>query len=162
MANPLPLILAAGAAIVLLGGKKKPPPAPTEKPEPAPTERPEPPPSPELPSPEPDEPPNLNSTASTGAPTGYGTTSSGLRRDRLGSHAWRITFDESGYHAKILVTATRFSPVQEELGTAATENGARKILSDTFNQRLLARYPNEKAKSDPHQIATIMLSTRLT
>jgi hypothetical protein len=154
MASPLPLILAAAAAVLVLGGKKKStsnsgkpvaPPQPVPDTIPSQTEEQE------------DEPPPPN----LGSSSAYGTVSSGLRRDRLGSHAWRITSSEDGYRARLLVTSSRFSPVKEELGIVASENAARRLLSDELNKRLLAKYPNEKAKSDPPQLATIVKSSRI-
>jgi hypothetical protein len=152
MASPLPLILAAAAAVLVLGGKKKStsnsgkpvaPPQPVPDTLPSQTDQ------------DDEAPPNLGSSSA------YGTVSSGLRRDRLGSHAWRITSSEDGYHARLLVTNSRFSPVKEELGIVASENAARRLLSDELNKRLLAKYPNEKAKSDPHQLATIVPGLKL-
>jgi hypothetical protein len=84
-----------------------------------------------------------------GSSTSTGRVASGIRSDKLGQHAWSVFQDSKGYHARIMVTHSQFSPVKEEIGISTTKSGALKLLSDEFNKRLLAKYPNEKAKSDP-------------
>ena len=79
----------------------------------------------------------------------YGAVASGMRGDRRGQHAWRVSYQADGYHAEILVYHHRFSPVQEEVGVAASARGARKLLRDNFNELLLERYPDQEPKNDP-------------
>ncbi len=89
---------------------------------------------------------------------GYGTVASGVRKDRLGPHPWRVRFEEDGYHAQIMVYAGRFSPISYEVGIAATLSAAKKLLSDEFNDLLLAKYPNEQPKLDPMTLLTATAS----
>lgn len=149
MAAPLlPLILAGGAALVLLGGKKKKTTAAPREPEPEDHGDEE-----EVdegagPSPEP--------TDEEGP--GYGIVASGVRRDKRGAFPWRIKYDAEGYHAQILISANRFSPVQEEVGVAASLKAAKGLLRDRFNELLLEKYPNEQAKNDPADVVVATVS----
>lgn len=93
------------------------------------------------------------------APATAGKVASGVRTDRLGHHAWSVFYDPksavwndkpvAGYRARIMSNSGPGASVKEEVGVSPTKFGAYRILSDEFNARLLAKYPNEKRKSDP-------------
>jgi len=152
MANsPLPLLIAGGAALLLLGGKKKK--ATTAA---APSE-------PEFEEPEFEDPedtgeeemdqgdgPEPPQTQAEGP--GYGSVASGIRKDKRGHHAWRIKYDADGYHALLMVTNHRYSPVADEAGVAASVKAAKGLLRDYFNELLIEKYPNEQPKNDPSDV----------
>lgn len=150
MSDKLPLILAAGAAIVLLGGKKskKKAGSSSAKVEPMPGPDPGQPPLP--PSEEAPPAPDMPDVGSSGESVGPERVASGIRKDRRGHFAWRIVRDADSYLAQELISNHRLSPVQAEIGVSDSENGARAILRDYYNESLIKRYPNEKPKDDPH------------
>jgi hypothetical protein len=67
----------------------------------------------------------------------YGKVARGLRKDHIGSHAWRINYEEDGYHAQLMMNASNSSPMSEEIGVAASLRTAKELLRDHFNQALL-------------------------
>ena len=141
MANALPLLLAGGAALVLLGGKKKKKTTTTTEPSEPEVE--------EVPDEEVDEGEGPDPESSEEEGPGYGIVASGVRKDKRGHHAWRIRYQEDGYHAQTTMGLHKTSPVQEEVGIAASQAAAKKLLSDYFNELLLEKYPNEEPKNDP-------------
>ena len=80
---------------------------------------------------------------------GYGTVASGMRRDKRGAFSWRVKYDADGYHAQVLMGNSRFAPVQEEVGIAASASGAKDMLRERFNELLIDRYPDEEPLNDP-------------
>lgn len=87
--------------------------------------------------------------------TKSGKVASGIRKDKLGQKAWRIWRDGDKYLAQIMISSSQWSGVQEEVGSAASANGARSLLRDRFNSELLSKFPNEKPKIDPHDVFKI-------
>lgn len=87
-------------------------------------------------------------TPSLGSGTSQ-TVAKGIRKDRSGHHPWRIVHDSEGFRAQLMSGVDKFARKQEELGVAASEEAARAMLRDTFNERLIALYPNEPEKNDP-------------
>lgn len=131
-------LLVFGGALLLLGGKKKKKTTPTN-------------------GAEQDEPMDGDDVA---ADTGdgpevedeeeYGKVARGLRKDHIGSHAWRINYEEDGYHAQLMMNSSNSSPVAEEIGTTASLLSAKELLRDRFNQMLLdAGRTEADFKEDP-------------
>lgn len=131
-------LLVFGGALLLLGGKKKKKTTPTN-------------------GAEQDEPMDGDDDA---ADTGdgpevedeeeYGKVARGLRKDHIGSHAWRINYEEDGYHAQLMMNASNSSPMSEEIGVAASLRTAKELLRDHFNQALLdAGRTEDDFKDDP-------------
>lgn len=84
---------------------------------------------------------------------------SGIRRDKRGSHQWRIKYEEDGYHAQLLMGG-RMSPVTEEFGTAATLRAAKELIRDALNERLLsAGYKESDLTDEPAPRALILTGT---
>jgi hypothetical protein len=135
MKNALPLLVAGGAALLLMGGKKK-------KAASAPVE--------EEPMEADEEEVDEGEGPETEEGQEYGKVASGTRKDRRGSHPWRIAYEEDGYHAQLMGQGGRFAPMQEEIGIAATLKAAKEMLRDHFNQALLdAGYSEDDFKEDP-------------
>ena len=141
MKNPLPMIIAGTAALLLLGKKKKVPSSAidqgfdaeevdVEESEPLDRDR------------DSEELPRLGEVA-------YGVVDKGVRKDRRGHFPWQIYHDSDGYRARIMLDDSRFSPVQEEVGIAASSGVAKIMLKNRFNELLLSKYPSEKAQNDP-------------
>ncbi len=128
MKSALPLLVAGGAALLLMGGKKK---KSSEKP----VED-----SDEMDSDEmdsDDEEIDEGDGPDSNEDEGYGKVASGTRTDRLGGHGWRIMYDADGYHALLMVSPGNFSPVDTELGVAASLKAAKGLLRDHYNQAIL-------------------------
>jgi len=138
MKKALPLILVAGGAALFMGGKKK----KTTTSAPAPEE---------------EEPPVTGDDEETdegdGPETeddGYGKVANGVRKDRIGSHPWRIMHEEDGFHAQLMTAAGRFAAIQSEIGTAASLKAAKELLRDHFNEAILnAGYSEDDFLDDP-------------
>jgi len=138
--NPTLLLLLAGGAAIALGGKKK---------------------KPYKPSPPPELEPEIEGafeegvvdegTAGPEAEPQYGDiVAKGVRRDKRGAHAWRIKFEEDGYHIQLMMGAFRAAPVSEELGITATMRAGKELIRDIMNERLLAAgYKEEDLREDP-------------
>lgn len=87
--------------------------------------------------------------AGSGEPFKSTTVARGIRKDRLGHRGWRIQREADGYHAQIMTGISLHDRVAEDLGVTATIGPARTLLRDTFNSRLLAKYPKELPQDDP-------------
>lgn len=133
MKNALP-ILAAGAAVLLLGNKKKKSPSSSSKSDPAEDQD-----ADEGTGPIPDD-----------TDDDYGKVANGIRKDRRGHHPWRIMYNEDGYTSQIMTDTGRFARVDYEVGVAASQAAAKKMLRDFFNQALLeAGYSKDDFKQSP-------------
>lgn len=149
MPNAFPFLIAGGAALLLLGGKKKKTTAaPEEKPEPID----------EIPDEEMDEGEGPQPEEIEGESPGYGSVAHGVRKDKRGHHPWRVYYDAEGYHAQIMRDASRFSPVVDEAGIAASSKAAKGLLRDYFNELLIEKYPNEQPKNDPADITRVTVT----
>jgi hypothetical protein len=121
--SALPLILLGGAALLMMGKKKK----TTSSDEGYVPQIPE---LPERPDQgEPEDVPGEGAGPQVGD-----TVESGIRRDRTGAHNWVIKLAESGYTAMDLPTGAH-GP-RDEIGFSETVAGAKKILSDFYNEAL--------------------------
>lgn len=148
--SALPLILLGGAALLMMGKKKKT----------TPSEEGYVPQIPELPDrPDTGGEPGGAAPGEDPGPEVGDTIEKGIRRDRTGAHNWAIKLAESGYTAIDLPTGTH-GP-SDEIGFSETVAGAKKILSDFYNEAIIdAGYP-EETKVDPGRRLTAGTSDRL-
>lgn len=147
--SALPILLLGGAALLIMSKKKK----TTSSDEGFIPQ------IPELPE-QPDETgePDYDPGEDAGPQVGD-TVESGIRRDRTGAHNWGIKLAESGYAALDYPTGHR-GP-KDDIGFSETIMGAKKILSDFYNEALVdAGYP-EEVKNDPGHRLTAGAAGRL-
>lgn len=132
--NLFPLLLIGGAAAVLMMGKKKtapPPPAEEEYPE--------------------EEEETTTEPEMDGGDAGRSpgdTASKGIRRDRLGPHTWRITFEDDGEYVSWDQPIGHMGP-KYEVARAVSVTAAKASLSDFYNQALVDAGFEDHVKEDP-------------
>ncbi|GAH13540.1 unnamed protein product, partial [marine sediment metagenome] len=83
----------------------------------------------------------------------------GIRKDKMGHRGWQVRLEADGYHAQIMTGTSMHESVADDLGVAATVGAARKLLRDTFNERLLAKWPNAEPINEP-KITNIATANR--
>lgn len=136
MKSALPL-LAGAAALLLMSGKKKKTGGTVED-------------TVEPPMDSDDEDTDTGDGPESDDDAGYGKVASGIRKDRIGSHSWRIVYADDGYHAEVMAGPGRLAPVQMEVGLAASLKAAKELLRDHFNQAILdAGHPESEFLDDP-------------
>ena len=126
----LPLLAAAAAAALLLGGKKKTPQSGEVQVEVEPT----------------------GILVSEAAPV-YASWD-GVRKDERGDAPWRIKQEADGFHALILDPGTQFGIVEEDVGVATSESGARILLRDRFNELMHESHPDGTWSNDPVEVSS--------
>lgn len=152
MKSALPLLVAGGAALLLMGGKKKKTKSASF--------------SDEVEVLEEDRMDSIDEEIDEGSgpdsneDEGYGKVAAGTRKDRLGGHGWRITYEEDGYHALLMTSPGKFSPVDMELGVAASLKAAKELLRDHYNQAILdAGFSEADFYDDPAAPATTRVNS---
>jgi len=130
MKSALPLLAVGGAALLLMGGKKK------KKPSAAPTDQEED--SGDAAMEADEQEADEGGGPATQTASEYGPVAAGVRRDRLGSHAWQIDYQADGYHANLMSASGKFASVVDEVGVAASLRAAKEMLRDHFNEAILA------------------------
>ena len=76
--------------------------------------------------------------------------SNGVRQDRAGTHAWGVVYGGPGVYIAYDYTVGHHLGPKTELGTAPTENLAKRIIRDHYNAMVVETGYPEEQKHDPY------------